>query len=241
MINRKRCAVFVSLLFGLGSATSSLADLLDDDDPKPPAAETSIDSATKPTQPKDKPGHTGTTKAPKPTDDAVKSPSPHAKGPTTSANTTVIPPKNGKPVKPGKGKKEREPVHFESKGLKGLREKGMVELVQDVVVTQSELRMEAEHAQVFFDEASHEVVKVVAEGNVKINGVDENSGEKFKAFGNQAVFLNKDRIVVLEGNARLWRGDDSVIRSKKITYEMDTGWIKADRVAGELAPGDKDK
>ena len=144
-------------------------------------------------------------------------------------------------VQGGKGKKENAPVHFESKGLKGLREKGMVELVQDVIVTQEEMRLEAEHAQVFFDESSHEVTKVVAEGNVKISGVDENSGEKFKAFGNQAVFLNKDRIVVLEGNARLWRGEDSVIRSKKITYEMNTGWIKADRVAGELAPNEKDK
>ena len=139
------------------------------------------------------------------------------------------------------GKKENQPVHFESKGLKGLREKGMVELVDDVIVTQADLKLEAQHAQVFFDEASKDVLKVIADGNVKIYGVDENSGEKFKAFGNQAVFLNKDRIVVLEGNARLWRGEDSVIRSKKITYEMETGWIKADRVAGELVPGDKDK
>jgi lipopolysaccharide transport protein LptA len=137
--------------------------------------------------------------------------------------------------------KANEPVHFESKGLKGLREKGLVELVDDVVVTQAQFRLEADKAQVFFDEAAHDVVRVVAEGNVKIFNIDEKTGEKLKAYGNQVVFLNKDRRVIMEGNARLWRGEESVIRGKKITYEMDTGWIRADRVAGELAPSEKDK
>jgi lipopolysaccharide transport protein LptA len=128
----------------------------------------------------------------------------------------------------------KSPVHFESVGLKGLREKGMVELSQDVLVTQDEMRLESDYAQVFFDEASHEVTKVVAQGRVRINGVDQNSGEKFRALGDRAVFLNGERTVVLDGNAKLWRGEDSVIRSKKITYEMNTGWIRADRVAGEV-------
>jgi hypothetical protein len=42
----------------------------------------------------------------------------------------------------------------------------------------------------------------------------------------------------MEGNARLWRGTD-LVRGKKIVYEMDTGWIRGDRVAGELHPGDQ--
>ena len=45
--------------------------------------------------------------------------------------------------------------------------------------------------------------------------------------------------VELEGNARLWRGAD-LVRGKKIIYEMDTGWIRADRVAGEVHPPEKD-
>ena len=84
-------------------------------------------------------------------------------------------------------------------------------------------------------------IKVVADGNVKIFNLDENTGEKLKAFGDQVLFLNKDRVVIMQGNARLWRGEDSMIRGKKITYEMDTGWIKADRVAGELNPSEKDQ
>ena len=158
--------------------------------------------------------------------------------PKSNPDQTVLPPKN-----PGKkpAKKEREPVHFESKGLKGLREKGTVELLDDVVVTQAAFRLEADHAQVYFDETTKDVTKVVADGNVKIFNVDENTGEKLKAYGDQVLFLNKDRVVIMQGNARLWRGEDSMIRGKKITYEMDTGWIKADRVAGELTPSEKDQ
>jgi len=173
----------------------------------------------------------------------LKEPVAHAKGAKSGSTMAVIPPKNpGQPSKRNspKGKTAaQEPVHFQSMGLNGLREKGMVELLQDVVVTQGEMKLESEHAQVIFDEASHEVRKVIADGKVRINGVDENSGDKFKAFGDKAVFLNSERTVVLEGNAKLQRGEDSVIRSRKITYEMNTGWIRADRVAGEMqaAPG----
>lgn len=211
------------------------ADLLDEEDPAvKPTSPTATASATQTST------GTTTTKDKKSSQGSIKEPTPHAKGSApTSSNTTVIPPK--KAGKQTKGQREKEPVHFESKGLRGLREKGVVELVQDVIVTQGEMKMEAEHAQVFFDEASHEVIKVVAEGNVKVNGVDENSGEKFRAYGNQGVFLNKERTVVMEGNVKLWRGEDSVVRSKKMTYEMNTGWVKMDRVTGELAPGDKDK
>jgi len=173
-----------------------------------------------------------------------KEPAAHPKSTPSGGATTVIAPKNpGKPsrVKSPKGKSAQQlPVFFKSEGLKGLREKGSVELLHNVVVTQGEMKLASERAQVLFDEASHQVRKVIAEGNVRIDGVDENSGDKFKAFGDQAVFLNSERTVVLEGNAKLLRGEDSVIRSRKITYEMNTGWIRADRVEGEVQAEEKD-
>jgi len=173
----------------------------------------------------------------------LQAPTPHPKRSRSTGSTTVIPPKHpgAKPVKTN-GKGAAEPIFLKnSDRLVGLREKGMVELIGHVVVTQGEMRFEADHAQVFYDDVTKEFSKIVAEGNVKIFGVDENSGEKFKAYGNHAVFMNKERTVVLEGNARLWRGSDSVIRSRKITYELATGWIRADRVAGELSPRTNEK
>jgi lipopolysaccharide transport protein LptA len=238
-LKANRTARYAALLiWSLIVGPAAHADLLDDEEPAviKPSTSTGNSTATSTATSTGKDKSDG--KKPQ-AETTIKEPVPHTKGTVPAANTSIIPPK--KPQSKSGKKKDKEPVHFESKGLKGLREKGMVELIQDVVVTQGDMKMEADHAQVFFDEASHEVQKVVAEGNVKIHGIDENSGEKFRAYGNQAVFLNKERTVVLEGNAKLWRGEDSVIRSKKITYEMDTGWIKADRVAGELAPGDKGK
>ncbi len=151
----------------------------------------------------------------------------------------VLAPKGGgKKKAPGQKGDAEEPVLFESKGLRGLREKGFVELVENVVVSQGTMRLEADHAQVAYDEVTKEVVKVTADGNVKMFKTDEDSGDKIKAYGDTVIFMNKERIVTLEGNARLWRGAD-LVRGKKITYELDTGWIRADRVAGEVHPADK--
>lgn len=211
-------------------AGSVRADLLDEEE----------SSSSAPTKPETAPPQVPFT----PSKPAKKSDQPReATGPSASRSSNAQAKSETSKSKNGKKNqaKSKEPVHFESKGLKGLREKGLVELVDNVVVTQGDLRLEADKAQVFFDEAAHDVVKVIAEGNVKIFNIDENTGEKLKAFSNQVVFLNKERRVIMEGNARLWRGEESVIRGKKITYEMDTGWIRADRVAGELSPSEKDK
>lgn len=208
-------------------ATPGRADLLDEE--VEPTVQPQPDAPT-PAVPAPSKGKTPT--SPAPAGDGKKPP---AKG----NEQTVLAPK--KPTKKPAATKEREPVHFESKGLKGLREKGTVELVDEVVITQGDMRLESDHAQVFFDEAAKDVMKVVAEGNVKIFNVDPNTGEKLRVFANHGTFENRSRLITAEGNVRLWRGNDSVVRMKKATYEMDTGWIKGDRVAGELAPSEKDE
>lgn len=218
----------LALLLLCGSGTS-FADLLDEEEPsvepKGPVEATPQDKPdVKPT-----PAPVSQGKAPAKSD--------KNNGKALDNKPAGKPEKNGKSVPPVK----QEPVHFESKGLRGLREKGTVELIEDVIVTQGELRLEADRAQIFYDEDQKEVVRVVAAGNVKISNVEQATGEKMKAYSNQVQFNNKDRTVVMEGNARLWRGSQSVIRGKKITYEIDSGWIKADRVAGELQPEEKKK
>jgi lipopolysaccharide transport protein LptA len=221
-------------------ATRARADLLDEEDP---ATSTGTKPTTNPQTPPASKGNGDAGSTPTPDGKATPTPKP-PKTPTVGGiqpgdvvGGSVLPPKN--PNKPKPTGRDKQPVKFESRGLKGLREKGWVELESQVVVTQANLRLEADKAQVFYDEAQKDVQKVAAEGNVKISNIDENTGEKLKAYGDQVVFHNKDRVVILEGNARLWRGEDSVIRGKKIIYELDTGWIRAERVAGELSPQDK--
>jgi lipopolysaccharide transport protein LptA len=240
---KARCRALIAVLVLLAGAEArpARADLLDEEDPATaptkaptPPSKPGDSGAVKPTQPPTMPT---TPTAPKPTKSPSATSGTDVGGGGASGNSaggSFLAPKN--PNKPRPVGREKQPVKFESRGLKGLREKGWVELESQVVVTQGNLRMEADKAQVFYDEAQKDVLKVLAEGNVKISNVDENTGEKLKAYGDQVVFHNKDRTVILEGNARLWRGEDSVIRGKKIVYELDTGWIRADRVAGELSP-----
>ena len=131
----------------------------------------------------------------------------------------------------------KKPITWQSIGLRGLKESGTVELIDEVLVSQGSLNVTADYAKVFFDNEESEVDKVVAEGNVKMSKVDEGSGERIKAFGDRVYFLNGERKVILEGNARLWRGGN-LIQGKKIVYEMETGWVHADRVSGEVRPGE---
>lgn len=230
-MTRKNNIVVLTVLLVLFSVQSARADIMDEEDepvvtPKPAEAPVVAPSI----KPVPVPPEQGAISDKKPVVKPVnKKPStPPAKGATGNKN-----------AKPGSDK--NEPVHFESKGLRGLREKGTVELIEDVVVTQGDLRVEADRAQLFYDGNQREVVKVVANGNVKMFNIDQSTGEKMRAFCDQVVFLNSERTVVMEGNARLWRGTQSVIRGKKITYEMDSGWIKADRVEGELQPEEAKK
>lgn len=107
------------------------------------------------------------------------------------------------------------------------------------MVTQGDLRIEADKAAVHFDQKTEEVSRVVATGNVKIFRVDPDTQQKVRAESNEVLFDNMQRKVTLKGNARLWRGPD-LVRGKQITYELDSGWIKADRVEGIVQPGEAD-
>lgn len=225
-------------LFIVGGAPL-LADIVDDDE----APAKPITPAIEPNKPAGSSGETldsspskvkkGGKAASLPKDEAEKP----ASAPSSGA---VLAPKGGAKKKaPSEKSDGQQPVEFQTDGLNGLREKGYVELEKNVVVTQGSMRLEADHAQAYYDEVTRELIKVVCDGNVKMFKTDEDSGEKIKALGDSAVFMNKERKVTVEGNARLWRGND-LVRGKKIVYEMDSGWIRADRVAGEVHPTDKD-
>ena len=248
-----------TFLIFLSIPTLGWADLLDDEDapksiPSQSASDTDVEPSLKsPPElvPSVKPKTPATPKAtksssratPKPSSKPVWGESPNTEAQQTKGESSqpTLPP-TGKKVGPASpaSNDSKQPVHFESKGLRALKEKGTAELIENVVVTQGTLQMEAEKAKIFYDDNIKDVVRVIAEGNVKIFKIDEESGEKIKAFGDRVEFDNKARTVVLDGNARLWRGAD-LIRGKKITYELDTGWVKADRVAGEVHPSEDKK
>jgi lipopolysaccharide transport protein LptA len=229
-------------------APIAFADLLDEEapvakppPPPPPPPPSSPAGAVPKPAPSPKPPTSQTSPKPAARPSPAVQPAPAAPASGPASNGSSLAPKGNKAGADGPAADDsKQPVHFESKGLRALKEKGTAELIQDVVVTQGTLRLEADQAKIYYDDDVKDVVRVVAEGNIKIFKVDEESGEKIKAFGDRVEFDNKGRTVVLEGNARLWRGAD-LVRGKKITYELDSGWIKADRVAGEVHPPEEKK
>lgn len=155
-------------------------------------------------------------------------------------------PKTGKtpadhktPQKPGKTRPASgSMVKFWSKSLSGFRDQGSLSLEEDVVVTQDDVRIEADKATIFFERATNEVKEVHAVGSVRFQRFDPETGQPIRAEGKEAIFDNAKRMVTMKGEPILYRGED-VVRGKVIYYNLTTGWVKADRVEGVMQPAVK--
>lgn len=129
-------------------------------------------------------------------------------------------------------------VKFWSRSLSGFKQQGSLILEEDVVVTQDDIRIEADKATILFANKSNEVKEVQAVGSVKFQRTDPETGLPVRAQGREAVFNNGKRTVVLKGDPVMYRGED-VIRGKVINYDLRNGWVKADRVEGVVQPSQK--
>ena len=159
---------------------------------------------------------------------------------TKSGRQTSQPGQNAK-KQPSKSKTKSANVgivKFWSKSLSGFRDQGSLMLEEDVVVTQDDIRLEADKATIFFERGSNDVSEVHAVGSVKFSRNDPESGQPIKAEGKEAVFSNAKRTVALKGQPVLYRGED-VVRGKVIYYDLTNGWVKADRVEGVVQPAVK--
>ena len=143
-----------------------------------------------------------------------------------------------KPARPRSKNSKLGVVKFWSKSLSGFRDQGSLALEEDVVVTQDDIRLEADKATIFFEKGSNDVREVHAVGAVKFLRTDPETGQPIRAEGKEAVFNNAKRIVTMKGEPVLHRGDDTV-RGKVIYYDLTNGWVKADRVEGVVQPANK--
>jgi lipopolysaccharide transport protein LptA len=108
-------------------------------------------------------------------------------------------------------------------------------LEEDVVVTQDDIRLEADKATIFFEPKSRDVREVHAVGSVRFSRVDPDTGQPIRAEGREAIFSNSKRLITMKGEPVLHRGED-VVRGKVIYYDLKNGWVKADRVEGVVQP-----
>ena len=130
------------------------------------------------------------------------------------------------------------PVEYKSEGIRAAKEANIIELKKDVEVKQGDFKMNANSAIIYFNGETEEVKEVIAEGNVKIYKGAPDTGGVVKARGNKMTFDAEKQIVIIVGNARLWRGDD-LMKGRKIIYNMKTGWVNAEKVEGIVQPREK--
>lgn len=163
-------------------------------------------------------------------DGATKAPSPLPSGqlsPVKPSNERTAP----KRSRQGSGKPGI--VKFWSESASG--DRSVLVLDENVVVTQDDIRLEADKATIYLEQGSKEVKEVHAVGSVKFSRKDPETGDPIRAEGREAVFNNKKRVVVMKGEPVLYRGKD-VVRGKVIYYDLKNGWVKADRVEGVVQP-----
>lgn len=177
-------------------------------------------------------------KPPLPDDEAVK----EEKPPTP-------PPKRKEPTKDGKAaakkkNEKKEPIRLKSDGKSTYsRNGGLIHLERNVVITQGDLRFQADEARVFVREngpTDDNIEKVEVIGNVNVTKFSDDPAEKMSAKGERAYFYNDKRKVTLVGNARLWKGGH-LFKGREISYDLNKDEITVDKAEGVLRPGEAKK
>jgi lipopolysaccharide export system protein LptA len=99
----------------------------------------------------------------------------------------------------------------------------------NVVVQDSEMRMESDRLWVLMDKTSQQITSAKAVGRVKITEKDR------VATGDQAEYNAREGKLVLTGNARVTRGRE-VMQGTKITFWRGDNRIECDKVTLVLFP-----
>lgn len=214
----------IGLIFSLNFLSSpALADLVED-----------IDEIESQTRPEKKTIETLIQPSTPPRDN-FKEKNPQQLDPEAPAQPVV---QKQRTKKERKKSKKTQKIDFESDSLRALKDRQQIMLDGNVMITQGDFKLEAQQATIYFKRKSKEPHKIVAKGGVKIFQAGSRSSSRMTAQCSEAVFFNAEQKITLRGSAKLWHGDDFV-SGKQITYELDTGWIKADRVEGVVLPGGK--
>jgi lipopolysaccharide export system protein LptA len=154
----------------------------------------------------------------------------------TTGDQAPIPKKSSVQAQPETKISADAPIKLKSKGAKANRQQGLIELVRDVVITQGPLELKSDKAKIFSDQVTKEVIKADVTGNVQINRKANAKDDQISAKADHALFLNKKRVVIMRGNASLLK-DGTLLKGRKITYDLKTGWINLEGAEGVMQPG----
>lgn len=154
---------------------------------------------------------------------------PNSAAPHASKNATTM------KARPESKDEVKPPITFNGETFIGNSETGEGEVDKNVVVKQGDLTLTSDHAKIFMDPVTREAKRVVATGNVRLIKIDSVTGEVLKSRSAKAEFDAISRVVTLSGDAIFVKNSDEM-RGQTIDYDMKTGWIKAVKVRGVMAP-----
>jgi lipopolysaccharide export system protein LptA len=118
------------------------------------------------------------------------------------------------------------PVEVLADHLENLQKEGLNIFSGNVVATQNSSTMYADRMEVYMDARGDRIVRGVATGNVRIITRDCRMGT-----ARRAEYYDAEQLVILIGNARVWR-DDNVVTGERITM-----YLAEDRNVVDGGPG----
>jgi len=122
-------------------------------------------------------------------------------------------------------------------GHEGLKKNNTYTLKGNVSIHQDHTTLTSDTASLYYNssEIGADLERAVAKGNVHISRTGVSTESDFRALCDEIEFLPNKKILILRGNAKIWKEDD-FIHSKTIVIETDTENIRLDDPRGTYAP-----
>jgi lipopolysaccharide export system protein LptA len=109
------------------------------------------------------------------------------------------------------GKNEKPTIKITANRMETYNEKNIVSFLENVIARRGDMTIYANRLDVYTDKGQKKLVKIIAEGNVKI----EKGGKV--ATGARAEYYDEEQKLILKGNPQL-REKDNLIEGGEITY-----------------------
>ncbi len=117
-------------------------------------------------------------------------------------------------------KKNKEPLHVTSQKLTVFDKKGLYEFIGNVVAKKGDVTLKADKVDVFRNNKTGDIEKIVCTGNVVITKQNK------KAVADKAIYEDKQQKITLIGNASV-TSDKNKIKSDMIIYFIDKDYAVA--------------
>ncbi len=135
----------------------------------------------------------------------------------------------------------RAPVFFSGNHGEGFRKTGTLYLEGNVLISQDGLNLKSDRSEIISatgglpSAGSNKIKTALAKGNVLITKKATDKSPELKANCDTVEFQVLERILTLQGNAKVWRGNE-YINGEAIKINLNTGGIDIIRPVGTINP-----